>query len=140
MIDYSDLETVVEKCLAEMQTASREKYDSDRADKTAALCLVAQMKLSSIIEDVEMKARNSKNEITRMEGEKYFEFKTGSFEKKLTENALTSAVAKDDKVVKCKMDSSKYEAELKKYVFILNTLKEAHIFFRNIGKNKEWSA
>jgi hypothetical protein len=140
MIDYSDLETVVEKCLAEMQTASREKYDSDRADKTAALCLVAQMKLSSIIEDVEMKARNSKNQITRMEGEKYFEFKTGSFEKKLTENALTSAVAKDDKVVKCKMDSSKYEAELKKYVFILNTLKEAHIFFRNIGKNKEWSA
>lgn len=140
MIDYSDLEAVVEKCLTEMQTASREKYDSDRADKTAALCLVAQMKLSSIIEDVEMKARNSKNEITRMEGEKYFEFKTGSFEKKLTENALTSAVAKDDKVVKCKMDSSKYEAELKKYVFILNTLKEAHIFFRNIGKNKEWSA
>ena len=37
MIDYSDVESVIENCFEQLQEASREKYDSDKADRTAAL-------------------------------------------------------------------------------------------------------
>ena len=54
MLDFSDIEEVIERCFNEMSSASLEKYDSEKADRTAALFLVAQMKLSSLIEDAEM--------------------------------------------------------------------------------------
>jgi hypothetical protein len=142
MIDYSDIENVIEACFAEMEAASRDKYDSVKADKTAALFLTAQMKLSFLIEEIEMKAKHAKNEITRIEGEKYFEFKTGGAGEKapkITENMLTSYVAKDPDIVASKLEAAKQEATLKKWNYISSVLKESHIFFRNLGKNKSWA-
>jgi hypothetical protein len=140
MIDYSDVETLLEECFAEIETSARGKYDTDKADRTAALFLTAQMKLSFLIEAVELKARQAKNEITRIEGEKYFEHKTsGSFEKKITENMLTSLVAKEGDVVSAKTECAMQEAALKKWTYIFNTLKDSHIYFRNLSKNKTWS-
>jgi len=139
MINYSDTEKLVEECFDEMAKASREKYDTDKADRTASLFLVAEMKLSFLIEDVEMQARNAKNEITRIEGEKYFEYKTANTDKKITENMLTSYVAKSSDIVNAKLECAKYEATLKKWNYVLNILKDGHIYFRNIGKNKGWS-
>jgi hypothetical protein len=142
MIDYSDIESVIEGCFSEMEAASRDKYDSDKADRTAALFLTAQMKLSFLIEEIEMKAKQSKNEITRIEGEKYFEFKTGGAGEKapkITENMLTSYVAKDPDIVAAKLECSKQEATLKKWNYISNVLQNSHIYFRNIGKNKGWA-
>ena len=86
MIDCSDIESLIERCFKEMEEASRDRYDSEKADKTAALFLTAQMKLSFVIETVEMNAKNAKNEIARAEGEKYFEYKTSNESKKITEN------------------------------------------------------
>lgn len=142
MIDYSNIESVIETCFFEMEAASQAKYDSDKADKTAALFLTAQMRLSFLIEDIEMKAKLAKNEITRIEGEKYFEFKTGGTSDKvpkITENMLTSYVAKDPAIVAAKLECSKQEATLKKWNYISNVLKDSHIYFRNIGKNKGWA-
>jgi len=138
MIDFSDIEFTIEACLGEMTKASLEKYDSDKADRTAALFLVAQMKLSALIEDVEMKARHSKNEITRIEGEKYFEFKTSNSDKKITENMMTSHLSKDEDIVSAKTEHAKNEANLKKWNYILDVLKNGHVYFRNIGKTKSW--
>src|SRR5260370_15597576 len=111
MIDYSDIEQVVEKCFDEVQTASRDKYDSMQADQTASLFLLAQMKLSFLIEDIEIKAKNAKNEISRIEGEKYFEYKSSSIvEKKVTENMVVNYVAKEPDVVAAKTEAARQEA------------------------------
>lgn len=139
MIDYSDVEIIIENCFNEMQEASRSKYDVEKADKTAALFLVAQMKLSFFIEDVEMKAKSAKNEITRIEGEKYFEYKTANADKKITENMLASYVAKESDIVNARKEFALQEANLKKWNYLLAVLKDGHIYFRNLTKNKTWS-
>ena|ERR1700723_1900826 len=139
MIDYSDVEKLIEECFNEINASSREKYDSDKADRTAALFLAAQMKLSFLIEDIELRARQAKNEITRIEGEKYFEIKIAGGDKKITENALLSALAKEPDIVASKLECAKQEASLKKWIYVLNTLKDSHIYFRNLSKNKSWN-
>lgn len=139
MIDYSDIEKLVEECFNEISASSRDKYDTDRADRTAALFLAAQMKLSFLIEDVELRARHAKNEITRLEGEKYFDFKTSGGDKKITENMLTNHVAREPDIVAAKLECAKQEAALKKWNYVLATLKDSHIYFRNLSKNKTWN-
>jgi hypothetical protein len=139
MIDYSDVESTIEKCFEEIQEASREKYDNEKADRTASLCLLAQMKLSFLIEEIEMKAKNAKNEIVRVEGEKYFDYKTSNTDKKITENMLVNYVAKEPDIVASKLECAKQEATLKKWNYVLNTLKDAHVYFRNLSKNKTWA-
>jgi hypothetical protein len=139
MIDFLDTEELIERCFNEMQEASRNKYDTDKADKTAALFLMAQMKLSFLIEEVEMKAKNAKNEITRIEGEKYFEYKTINADKKVTENMITNFVAKEADIVSARRECASSEATLRKWNFILGSLKDGHIFFRNLSKNKVWN-
>lgn len=139
MIDTSDIEEVIDKCFDEMSSASRDKYDSDKADRTAALFLTAQMKLSSLIEEVELKSKHSKNEISRLEGEKYFEIKESDQNKKITDKMTESYVAKHPDIVEAKREFAVSESNLKKWNYILNTLKDGHIYFRNLGKNKNWS-
>jgi len=138
MIEFSDSEQLIEKCLVEINSASRENYDTDKADRTAAMFLEAQMKLSFLIEEVELKARSSKNEITRIEGEKYYDFKTSSGDKKMTENMLASSVAKDSDIVDAKLECAKQEAALKKWNYIMTSLKDGHVYFRNLSKSKTW--
>ena len=53
MIDYSDLEEIIAKCFNEISVSSRSRYDAEKAGRTAALFLAAQMKLSFLIEEVE---------------------------------------------------------------------------------------
>lgn len=139
MINYSDVESVIEECFEEIREASRSKYDTEKADKTASLCLLAQMKLSFLIEEVEMKAKNAKNEIGRIEAEKYFEYKSSNTDKKITENMLVNYVAKEPDIVAVKLECAKQESTLKKWNYVLNTLKDSHVYFRNISKNKTWA-
>lgn len=139
MIDYSDIEKLIEECFNEISASSRDKYDTDKADRTAALFLSAQMKLSFLIEEVELRARHAKNEITRIEGEKYFDFKVSGGDKKITENMVTNYVAKEPDIVAAKLECAKQEAALKKWNYVLSTLKDSHIYFRNLSKNKTWN-
>jgi hypothetical protein len=138
MIDHSDTEAVIEQCFNEISAASRETYDSAKADRTAALFLTAQMKLSFLIEEVELSSKQAKNEIVRVEGEKYFECKEAGQDKKITENMITNYVAKHPDIVNAKTECAKQEAALKKWGFILNSLKDGHIYFRNLAKGKIW--
>jgi hypothetical protein len=139
MIDYSDTQQVIEECFGYLDKSSRERMDTEQADKVAALFLVAQMKLAIHLQDVEMLSRQSKNNIERVEGEKYFEFKNSSGDKKITADMLSSMVAKDADVVKAKNDFTKNESDLKKYTHVLNVLKDGHLFYRNASKTKQWS-
>jgi hypothetical protein len=134
----SEVEELISQCFSETEKASRENYDFMKADKTAALFLTAQYKLSLLIEDIEFDAKNSKNEVSRLEGEKYFEFKTENADKKTTDSMINAYIAKSQDIIDAKKSYAKNESILKKYNFILNTLKDGHVYFRNLNKNKSW--
>lgn len=137
MIDYSDVEEVLEKCFEEISLSSREKYDADKADRTAALFLAAQMKVSFLIEEVELAARHAKNEIVRIEGEKYYDIKNNhTGDKKITENMMASQVAKEPDIVQAKKNCAEKEASLKKWMYLIGTLKDSHVYFRNLSKKE----
>lgn len=138
MIDYNDVEALIEQCFQETEKASRDTYDNLKADKTAALFLTAQFKLSILIEDIEFEAKNAKNEIARLEGEKYFDCKNENADKKTTESMITSYIAKSAEIIDAKKACAKSESTLKKYNYILNSLKDGHVYFRNLSKNKSW--
>lgn len=132
-----ECEATVSKCFTELTLAHQEKYEPEKAERTAALFLSAQMQLAFFIEDIELKARHSKHEIERVEALKYFELKSNAIQgKKFTEAALTQSLAKDSDVIAAKQINCEAEAELKKYNYLMANLKEGHIFFRNVGKSK----
>src|SRR5271154_3535592 len=89
-----ELEALISLCFSELSTASKEKYDAEKAEKTAAMFLAAQVQLAFFISDVDLRARHSKNDISRVEAQKYFELKDDFGGKKPTEAALTNGVAK----------------------------------------------
>lgn len=132
--NQEEVETLIAQCLKELEIAHQEHYDTIRAEKTAALFLIAQIRLAELLQDVELNAKQAKNEISRVEAEKYMEFKEMSSEKKISENALTSLIAKDKNVINIKNEAARAEAELKKFNFILNTLRDAHVYYRGVSK------
>lgn len=133
-----EFEELVEKCFTELSNASREKYDTDKAILTAAMFLAAQMKLAFFIEDIELNARHLKNEIERIEAEKYFDAKLAAIDGKKTEGFLTQSVAKDVDVNSIKKEAVAAEAQLNKYKYLMTTLLNGHLFFRTMAKNKDW--
>jgi hypothetical protein len=130
-----EFEQLVSKCYAELTSAYKEKYDAEKAEGTAAMFLAALMQLAYFVEDIEAKARHSKTDIERIEAEKYFEYKNAGG--KLTEAALSQMIAKDKEVQEAKTANNLAEAELKKYSYLMASLKEAQILFRNIRKDKD---
>ena len=133
IMDYSDIEALIEKCLDEVSKASEGFYDADVAERSSALILKTQMKLSYFIEEVEFKARMSKNDISRVEGEKYQELKAASITK-ITDAALTAAIATEKDVQEAKQNFARDESALKKWNYLSNTLTNAHVFFRGFNK------
>jgi hypothetical protein len=132
-----EFEELIDKCFFELTLASKEKYDADKAERTAAMFLAAQMQLAFFITDIELRARHSKNDITRVEAQAYFEIKDNAITgKKITEATLTNSVAKNNEVIETKKANCEAEADLKKFNYLMSTLKEGHIFFRNVGKAK----
>lgn len=135
MYDSTEIEKLIQSCLGEIEKAKSKKYDADSADKTAALCLEVQLKLSYFMEGLELESRNFKNDIARIEAEKYFEHKLSNNDKKMTETSLVQAIAKDPDVITAKQNFAEAEVKIKRFNYILNTLKDAHIYFRTLGKN-----
>lgn len=132
-----ELEKLIDVCLNELSLASRGECAPERAERNAALFLEVQLKLADYIADAEFKARMAKNEVERLASQKYFEFKNGALgtDKKLTEAALEHAISKDEEVLKVKADMLKFEAEFRKWGYIINTFKDGHVFYRTLSKN-----
>lgn len=136
-----EFEDLVEKCYLELSLAYKETYSPEKAEKTAAMFLAAQMQLAFFITSIERDAKFSKAEIERIGAEKYFEVKDNSIsEKKITEATLQNMVAKNEEVIKAKKLNCEIEAELKKYGYIMSSLKDGHHYFKMIAKaNSEWN-
>src|SRR5690554_4483725 len=103
-MDRTELENLLDKCLAELQLAYNGDCKPERAERNAAIFLELQIKLADQLTNMELKAKMVKNEVERLSSQKYFEYKNGliSSEKKLTEAALEHAISKDSEIVKLK--------------------------------------
>lgn len=135
----SYVEELVQKCLTETASVHKEKYDAEKAEKTAAMFLEARIHLALFIEEIELRARQSKMEIDRVEAERYFHYKTSiSSDKKITDTALNQYVAKDDEVIAAKQEAASAESELKKWIFLIDTLKDGLFYFRGLGKKTDF--
>lgn len=141
-MDQEQLEEMLGKCLSELKLAADGKCNGDRADKNAALFLEVQINLSDYVSTAELKAKLAKNELERLSGQKYFEYKGGTVaigEKgagKLTEAALEQALCQDKEIAELKGEISKAEAEHKKWNYLLSTLSNGHIYYRNLGRKE----
>jgi hypothetical protein len=130
-------EQLISKVMIETAKAHNEKYDAEKAEKTAAMCLDARMHLSKFIEDVELRARQSKSDIERVEAERYFVYRDSKTEKKATEQSLKQFVAQDEFVIEANKQCAKAEAELKKWSYLMDCLKDSFYYFKSIAtKNK----
>lgn len=150
-MDQEQLEEMLGKCLSELKLAADGKCNGDRADKNAALFLEVQINLSDYVSTAELKVKMAKNELERLSGQKYFEYKnglpatipadknrTGSIIAfgKMTEAGLEQALCQDKEIAELKGEISKAEAEHKKWNYLLSTLSNGHIYYRNLGRKE----
>lgn len=128
---------MVSEVSGELNKVHSGKYDEKSAIKAAALALKAQIDLAEFLSDVEATAKGLKNEVKIEQARVYFACKE-SADKKLSEAALEQMVAKDSKSIEVEIKAVEGEKKMKKWMSLFATLKEAHIFFRNLGKN-DWN-
>jgi hypothetical protein len=140
MMDTEKLQESVEQCIQASYDVSQGTHNPEHNERVAALFLTTLLKLSQYMEEVELSQKTLKNEVSRVEAEKYIALKSETFDKKLTEAALTNYVAKDPDVLAMKKEAAQAESSLKKWTYMINNLKDGHIFFRALNNktNKEW--
>lgn len=127
------LSAMLSECMKELEAAHESRYPPEKADRTAALFLSTQLRLTDYAVDLDFKAKMAKNEVERVEAEKYFDFKGEAA--KLTEAALKHATSKDESVNEVKAKLARAESEQKKITNVMNIMNNGHIFFRTISKN-----
>lgn len=131
------VEDMISKISKELRRAHEHKYTFDEAEKTAALCLLAQKELSEFLSDAELRAKERKLKVETTEAEKFVEYKNS--ETKITDTVVKSMVAKDPLVISSKKDYMVNESTLIKWRNLFGFLKESHIFFRGLSRGKnEW--
>jgi len=131
-----ELEELIHKCLKELESAQEAKYDQEKAERTAALFLSVQMQLADLLHDFELKSKQARRNVEVVEAEKYFFYKNANAGSKLTEASLNHMIAKDPDVIKAEQEAALAESSLKKWGYILGTIKDGHLFYRNVAKGK----
>jgi len=129
------VQDMIGQCLKALAEAHEGKYPAEKAERTAALFLDVQMRLTDVVASFEFKKQMAKNELERLSGEKYFLFKNSSSDKKITEAALDHSLAKDEDVFKVKQSLAEADKEQKKWQNVMTIMSNGHIYFRNLGKN-----
>lgn len=129
------VEELIAKVSKELRLAHREKYEMERAERTAALCLTAQIELAEFLSESELMAKERKNEVEAISSERYFYYKTNAVDK-ITDVALNRLVDKDDEVKSTKKEQFSAEADYNKWKNLFGILKDSHIYFRYMSRGK----
>jgi hypothetical protein len=111
-------------------------FNATKGERVAALALEGQMELVDFYADAEASARHAKHSAEYAEGEvaaKYAKAATDT-EHRVSEASLKRVATISDEVKTARREMVDLEKEYKKWKYVFETLKEAHIFFRNIGK------
>lgn len=130
------VERQIEAVQYQIQKVRSGNFDMSKAPQVSALCLEGLMELSEFYADVESEAKNAKHMAEYIEGETATNLRKEKTDngKKVSEAALKrlSSCASEVKEARTKMVT--LEKEYKRWRYVYETLKEAHIFFRNIAK------
>lgn len=129
------VEEMIAKFSKELREAHTKKYDLDKAELTAALCLDIQKEMTEFIADSELLAKEAKAEVERIEAERYFHYKEHSGVK-LTDAGLKHMVAKDEQVLKANKSQFLAESKYNKWKNLFGVLKDGHVYFRSLAKGK----
>jgi len=132
------VESLVDDFVNELREAHKQKYDTEKAELTAALCLDAQREIAEFLAEAELLAKEKKSLVDSIQAEAYFKYKDlpDVNGKKLTEAALSHKVAKDIEVISSKKEQYIAEANYNKWRNLFSTLKDGHIYFRGLAKGK----
>lgn len=128
-----DVEGMIETLRKAMQDVYHGNFDYSKADRMAALSLTLQIELAKFSADAEWRARQSKAEIKHISAEANYKYRTSS-DKKISETALEQLVNKDPDVKNAELKMAEYERDARRWVNYLGTMRDSHIFFRNLGK------
>lgn len=109
-------------------------FQIQKSERYAALALHAQMELAKFLSQAEFSAKRAKGEVKYITGELNFELRSKSSEKKITEEAVKQLVNKDERIKEADLKQYELEREASQWGYIFESLKDAHIFFRNLGK------
>ncbi len=111
-------------------------FAPSHGEKVAAMALEAQMELAQFYADAEASAKNAKHLVEYAEGETAAKFakEAKAADIKVTEASLKRMASISDEVTTAKKDLVDLEKDYKKWRYVYEILREAHIFFRNIGK------
>lgn len=111
-------------------------FNASKGERVAALALEGQIELAEFYADAESSAKHARHLADYAEGEiaaKYAQ-EAADKEVRVSEASLKRVALISDEVKLAKKDMVSLEKEHKKWRYVYETLKEAHIFFRNIGK------
>ena len=127
------LVSVVQAYLTKVRAGT---FNVSHAERVAALALEAQMELTYFYVDSEASARNAKHSVEYTEGEVAAKHAQEAAEKevRVSEASLKRVASISSEVKQARKTMVECEKESKKWRYVFEILKEAHIFFRNIGK------
>ncbi len=127
---------LVEVIQAQIQKVRSNNFDLSKAEAVAALALEAQIDLAEYYAEAESYAKDAKNLVEYAEGEvsNRISFTVTNDGKKISEAALKRQSCIDDEVKSARKQLISLDKECRKWRYIFEMLKDAHIFFRNLGK------
>jgi hypothetical protein len=135
MNDSEKLEKLIDFILLKTQEVKEEKFIEEKSDLVAAASLEAQLLLASHLAICEAQAKQAKTDYEFLRSQSAITIKNGSTGK-ITDAMLEHHLNVDEEVKKAKLLVAESEGTSKKWNYIFNTLKDAHIFFRNLNKKQ----
>ena len=121
---------------AQLQKVRAGSFNPARGERVAALALEGQLELTEFYADAEAQAKNAKHIVEYTEGEVAARHAKEAADKevRVSEASLKRVASISSEVKQAKKEMVDLEKEHKKWRYVYEILREAHIFFRNIGK------
>jgi len=130
------VERLVAVIQGQLQKVRTGTFNPAKGERVAALALEGLLELAEYYADAEASAKTAKHMTEYAEGEMAAKYAQEANDKavKISETSLKRMSSISDEVKNTKTRLVDLEKEYKKWRYIYETLREAHVFFRNIGK------
>lgn len=137
-MENKGIESLVDFVLNQVESVKNGDFDPIKGDVVAAASLEAQLRLSDILSSAEFEVKQSENTLDFIEAELATNIRAEYREpsKKITEAQVKELINSRVEIKEAKANAANAHREFKKWQYIFNTLKDAHIFFRNINKSQ----
>jgi len=124
---------VIQQQIVRVRTGN---FDLSKCSQVAALALEGQIELAEFYADAESTAKSAKYETDYIEGAMADDYKAKAVDSgtKITEASIKRMASYAPEVKDAKKAFVKLEKESKKWRYVYEILKEAHVFFRNLNK------